>query len=116
MSRVKGGVRRVKHRRALHRLTKGFQGGRKNLIKVAKVAAIKAGSYAYADRRKKKRNARALWQIQINAGARMFGMSYSKFMNGLKKKGVALDRKVLADIAKKHPKIFEQLASLAKTA
>lgn len=93
---------------------KGFQGGRKNLLKLAKVAATKAGAYAYKDRRVKKRTFRALWQVQINAAARMHGMSYSQFIGALKTKQIGINRKVLAELAIKNPQIFEAIISSVK--
>ena len=93
---------------------KGFQGGRRKLIKVAKTADTKAGTYAFADRRKKKRNQRQLWQANINAGARLSNTSYSKLMGGLKKKQVTIDRKVLALIAKDYPEVFKKIVEMAK--
>lgn len=87
--------------------------GRKSKITLAKTAATKAGANAYRDRKLKKRDNRALMQVRINAGARLNGMSYSKLMGGLKKKGIALDRKVLSELAAKHPTVFAELVKLA---
>jgi large subunit ribosomal protein L20 len=114
MSRVKRGLSHLKKRRNLLKRVKGFEGGQKNLIKRAKTAELKAGAHAYRDRRVKKRNFRALWQIRINAAAREHGMSYSVFMNALKKKGIKLDRKVLSEIAAKHPHIFASIVTAVK--
>ncbi len=114
MPRVKRGVGHVKKRRNLHKRVKGFEGGRKNLIKVAKTADTKAGAYAYADRRKKKRTMRGLWQVRINAAVRKFDLSYSKFMGGLKKKNIELDRKVLSEIAAKEPQVFAKIVEAVK--
>lgn len=105
--RVKRGTSHIKKRRRLLKRTKGFRGGRKNLIKLAKTAATKAGAHAYRDRRLKKRTNRGLWQIKINAAVREHGLSYSKFIDLLKKNKIELDRKVLADLAENEPKIFE---------
>jgi len=104
----------VKKRRNLMKRVKGFEAGRKNLIKLAKTADVKAGAHAYRDRRRKKREFRRLWQVRINAAVRELGTSYSKFMGGLKAKKVMLDRKVLSEIAAKEPKIFKKIAELVK--
>ncbi len=114
MSRVKRGVMHTKRRRSLLKRVKGFGAGRKNLIKLAKVADTKAGAHAYRDRRVKKRNFRRLFQIRINAAVRALGTSYSKFIGALKKQEIALDRKVLADLAENHPQIFEQIVQKTK--
>src|SRR6185312_4817519 len=99
MPRVKRGVTaRARHKKILA-LAKGYRGRRKNVYRVAKQAVMKAGQYAYRDRRTRKRVFRALWIARINAAAREHGMTYSAFMNGLKKAAIAVDRKVLADIA-----------------
>ena len=99
MPRVKRGVTaRAKHRKVLAK-AKGFRGRRGNVFRIANEAVMRAGQYAYRDRRNKKRDFRALWITRINAAAREHGMSYSVFMNGLKKAEIAVDRKVLADIA-----------------
>jgi large subunit ribosomal protein L20 len=114
MPRVKRGVIHSKNRRNILKQTKGYKWGRKKLIKLAKTAVNKAGAYAYRDRRAKKRTARALWQVQINAAAREHGLSYSKFMAGLKKAKIELDRKVLAELAQKQPKIFAKIVEKIK--
>lgn len=114
MTRIKGGKLHMKRRRGILKHTKGYRWGRKSKIKVAKVAKMKAGQYAFADRRAKKRHFRANWQIQINAEVRRHGMSFSKFIGNLKKKGIAIDRKVLATLAGKQPSIFKKLVELAK--
>jgi len=99
MSRVKRGVNaRARHKKVLGK-AKGYYGARRKVFRVAKQAVTKAGQYAYRDRRQKKRQFRALWIARINAGARENGMSYSVFMNGLKKASIEIDRKVLSDIA-----------------
>ncbi len=109
MSRVKRGVIHTKRRRNLMKRVKGFEAGRKNLIKLAQTADTKAGAHAYRDRRVKKRTMRQLWQVRINAAARAHGMTYSTFMNALKKKEILLDRKVLSEMAMKTPQIFTEL-------
>ncbi len=114
MSRAKGGVKRTKHRRNIQKLTKGYEAGRKNLVKMAKTAIKKAGAHAYRDRRVKKRDFRALWEIQINAGARLNSTSYSKLIGALNKKGIKLNRKMLAELAGKFPQIFTKLVESVK--
>jgi len=115
MPRVKRGVTaRARHKKVLAQAA-GFTRRRKNVFRVAKQAVIKAGQYAYRDRRQKKRQFRALWIARINAAARMNGLSYSRFMNGLKRAGVELDRKVLAEIAYSDMAAFGALAEQAKT-
>lgn len=114
MPRVKRGVTaKAKHKKILKQ-AKGYYGARSRVYRVAKQAVIKALQYAYRDRRQKKRQFRALWIVRINAAARRFDLSYSRFMNGLKKADIALDRKVLADIAVNDPQAFEVLANRAK--
>ncbi len=114
MPRVKRGVTaHAKHKKVLDR-AKGYYGRRKNVFRVAKQAVIKAGQYAYRDRRQKKRQFRALWIVRINAGARENGLSYSRFMDGLKKAQVAIDRKVLADLAVFDKPAFAVLAERAR--
>jgi large subunit ribosomal protein L20 len=116
MSRVKRGVTaHAKHKKVLDQ-AKGYRGARSRVFRVAKQAVIKAGQYAYRDRRQKKRQFRALWIARINAGARECGLSYSLLMNGLKKALIELDRKVLADLAVFDKPAFAQLAEKAKTA
>ena len=104
----------TKKRNNLMKRVKGFEGKRKKLIKLAKVADTKAGAHAYRDRRNKKRLTRQIWQISINAAVRLFDLSYSKFMGGLKKKEIGLDRKVLAAIATDYPKVFEKIVAEVK--
>jgi large subunit ribosomal protein L20 len=99
MPRVKRGVvARAAHKKVIRR-AKGYRGRRKNVFRVANQAVMRAGQYAYRDRRNRKRDFRALWIARINAAAREHGMTYSRFMNGLRKAAIAVDRKVLADIA-----------------
>jgi large subunit ribosomal protein L20 len=106
MPRVKRGTTHLKRRKALLARTKGFMWGRKSKIRLAKTAAVKADKYAYRDRRNKKRNMRALWQLRINAAARTVGTTYSRLIDALNKGNVELDRKVLSQIAKDHPATF----------
>ena len=93
---------------------KGYRHGRNNLIKLAKVAILKAGAYAYRDRRTKKRAMRRIWQTKLNAAVRVFELSYSKFIDRLKKNNVELDRKVLADIAENNTAIFAKVVEKIK--
>ena len=116
MSRVKRGIRtRARHKKILKQ-AKGYFGHKSKLFKVANQQVLKSGNYAYRDRRNKKRDFRKLWITRINAAARLNGMSYSRFMDGLKKAGVELDRKVLSDIAITDPKGFTALVEKAKAA
>lgn len=114
MTRIKGGLMHRKRRTGILKHTKGYKWGRKSKIKVAKVAKMKAGQYAFADRRIKKRNNRRLWAIRINAATRKYGMSYSKFIGALKKHKIGLDRKVLSELAVKYPQVFEKLVEKVK--
>lgn len=109
MPRVKRGTHRIKRRKNILARTKGMMWGRKSKITLAKTAATKAGANAYRDRKLKKRDNRGLQQIRINAAARLNGTTYSKLIDGLKKKQIALDRKVLAEIAGKHPDVFAEI-------
>lgn len=109
MPRVKRGVMHSKRRKNLLKTTKGFQRGRKKLIKLATTAAMKAGANAFRDRKVKKRTARTLWQIRLNAAVREFGLSYSRFIDGLKKSNIEMDRKVLSQLAQKEPKVFAKI-------
>ena len=114
MPRVKRGVTaRARHKKVLA-LAKGYRGRRKNVYRVAKQAVMKAGQYAYRDRRQRKRQFRQLWIVRINAAARENGLSYSKFMNGLKKASINIDRKVLADLAVFDKPAFAKLVEQAK--
>ena len=114
MPRVKRGKTHLKKRKKLLKKTKGYKWGRKNKIKLAKTAVLKAGAYAFRDRRAQKRSARALWQIRINAACRENGTTYSKFINDLKIKKIELDRKALADLAANNPKIFAKIVEEVK--
>jgi large subunit ribosomal protein L20 len=116
MPRVKRGSSRRDKRKKLLSLTKGFFLGKSKLYKFAKEAADKAGNYAYAGRRNKKRDFRRLWIIRINAAARQHDLTYSQFMAGLRRAGVALDRKSLAEIAVKDPGAFAKLVESARSA
>lgn len=115
MPRVKRGVTSKRRHNRILRQAKGYSGGRKNLIKTAREAVEKGWKYAYRDRKQRKRVFRALWIARINAAAREHGLSYSRFMDGLKKAEVEIDRKVLAQLALSDPKAFGELAALAKT-
>ena len=108
--RIKRGIHHIKRRKNILARTKGMMWGRKSKVTVAKIAAIKAGAFAYRDRKLKKRNNRGLQQIRINAAARELGMSYSRFIDSLKKRKIELDRKVLAELSRDYPKVFEQIA------
>ena len=114
MARVKRGVQaKARHKKVLKQ-AKGFRGARSRTYKVAKQAVMRAGQYAYRDRRQKKRQFRRLWIIRINAAARQNGLSYSQFIAKLKSKGIDLDRKVLADLAMNQPETFNELATSLK--
>ena len=114
MPRVKRGtVARARHKKVLKQ-AKGFRGRRKNVYRVAKQAVMKAGQYAYRDRRQKKRQFRALWIARINAAVRELGMSYSTFMAGLKRANIDIDRKVLADLAVADKAAFAKIAGQVK--
>jgi len=114
MPRVKRGVQaHARHKKVLDK-AKGYYGARRKVYRVAKQAVIKAGQYAYRDRRQRKRQFRSLWIVRINAAARTFGLSYSRFMDGLNKAEVEVDRKVLADLAVHDLAAFGALAEKAK--
>ena len=114
MPRVKRGVTaHARHKKVLEQ-AKGFRGRRKNLWRIAKEAVMKAGQYAYRDRRNRKRTFRALWIARINAAVRTHGMTYSVFMNGLKKANIEIDRKMLADIAVLDKAAFAKIAGQVK--
>ncbi len=109
MARVKGAMRtRARHKKVL-KLAKGYRGGKSKLYKTANQAVMKSLVYAYRDRKAKKREFRQLWIARINAAARMNGISYSKFMNGLKKNGIEINRKMLSEIAISDPDAFKEL-------
>ena len=114
MPRVKRGVTaRARHKKVIAQ-AKGYYGRRKNVFRVAKQAVTKAGQYAYRDRRQRKRQFRALWITRINAAARTCGLSYSRMINGMKKAGIEIDRKVLADLAVRNKDAFAVIAERAK--
>ena len=116
MTRVKRGVTsHAKHKKVL-KAVKGQWGRRKNTIRVAKQAMEKAMQYAYRDRRTKKRDFKSLWIQRINAGVRAEGLTYSKFINGLNKSGIQLDRKILAEIAYDNPEVFKAIVKKAQSA
>ncbi|WP_130537017.1 50S ribosomal protein L20 [Thiomicrorhabdus indica] len=116
MARVKRGViARRRHNKVLKQ-AKGYYGARRKVFRVARQAVIKAGQYAYRDRRQRKRQFRRLWIARINAAARMNGMTYSRFINGVSKAGIEVDRKVLADIAVHDMPAFSAIAEKAKAA
>ncbi|MCK4520691.1 50S ribosomal protein L20 [Candidatus Parcubacteria bacterium] len=115
MVRVKRGTTAHKRRKNILKHAKGFKWGRKSKYKAAKDALAHAWSYAYRDRRTKKRNFRRLWQIQINAACREQGISYSKFIAGLKKNKIELDRKILSELAKKNPEVFKKIVEKVKS-
>jgi large subunit ribosomal protein L20 len=116
MARVKRSVHGKKKRRATLERAKGYRGEAHSSYRRAKEALMKADSYAYRDRRNRKRDFRRLWIIRINAAARQEGMSYSQFMHGLKQAGIEVDRKVLADIAVRDPETFRRFADRAREA
>ena len=116
MARVKRGVEARRRHKKVLKAAKGYYGARSRVFRVAKQAVIKAGQYAYRDRRVKKRNFRALWIQRINAASRELGMTYGNFMHGLKLAGIDLDRKVLADIAVREPEAFKALVEAAEKA
>ena len=115
MSRVKRGVTAHARHKKILKLAKGYRGRRSKVYRVAKEAVMKAGQYAYRDRRQRKRQFRTLWIARINAAARELGMKYSTLMNGLKKASIEVDRKVLADLAVFDKPAFAALANQAKT-
>lgn len=114
MARIKRGVQaRARHKKVL-KAAKGYRGRRKNTFRVAAQAVDKARQYAYRDRRTRKRNFRALWIQRINAAAREHGMTYGRFMNGLRLAGIEVDRKVMADLAVREPEAFKALVEQAQ--
>lgn len=114
MTRVKRGKIATKKRKKILKYTKGFRWGRKSKERAAKEALLHAWTHAFMGRKKKKRDFRSLWQVKINAEARKNGISYSKLINQLKKAKIGLDRKILAELAEKHPKIFKQILEKIK--
>ena len=116
MARVKRGVTSHAKHKKVFKAAKGYYGRRKNTIRVAKQAVEKAGQYAFRDRKNTKRTFRALWIQRINAGVRQFGLTYSKFISGLEKAGVDIDRKVLSDLAIREPAAFQVIVEKVKGA
>jgi large subunit ribosomal protein L20 len=116
MVRVKTGVATHKRRKKVLKAAKGFRGGRSKLFRTAKETLLRAGAFAYRDRRQRKRQFRKLWIQRINAAARSHGMIYSHFINGLNKAGVQIDRKMLAEMAVNDPASFQQLVETAQGA
>ena len=116
MARVKRGVTSHKRHKKILKLAKGYYGARSRCFKTAKQAVIKAGQYAYRDRRQRKRQIRALWIVRVNAAARECGISYSRFIAGLKKAQIAIDRKILSDLAIFDKVAFSKIAETAKAA
>jgi large subunit ribosomal protein L20 len=114
MTRVKRGVTASKRRKNVLKLTKGFRWRRKSNYKAAKEAVLKAGKYAYRDRKAKKRTMRSLWILRLNNAVRLFDLSYSKFIKTLKDKKIELDRKVLSQMAMEDPKVFKKLMEEVK--
>lgn len=114
MPRVRGNVARLKRKKKIMRAAKGARGGRSKLYKSAKENVERGLRYAYRDRRRRKRDFRRLWILRINAAARLHDLSYSRFMSGLRKAGVEINRKVLADLAVRDPAAFGELAEVAK--
>ena len=116
MARIKGAMMTRKRRKKVLKLAKGYFGAKSKLFKTAKEAVMKSGQYAYIGRRQRKRDFRRLWIARINAAAKMNGMNYSTFMNGLKKAGIAINRKMLAELAVNDKAAFTQLVETAKKA
>jgi large subunit ribosomal protein L20 len=114
MGRVKKGVAAHKRHRKLLKLAKGYRGHRKDIYSLAKQAVLRAGQYAYRDRRARKRDFRSLWITRINIASRQLGLDYRELMNGLKKKNIILNRKVLSELAANQPEIFKQIVEKAK--
>jgi large subunit ribosomal protein L20 len=116
MARVKRGVTSHAKHKKVYKAAKGYRGRRKNTIRVAKQAVEKANQYAFRDRKRKKRTFRALWIQRLNAAVRPFGLNYSRFINGLEKAGVTMDRKVLSDLAIHEPASFQAIVEKVKAA
>ena len=115
MPRVKRGTTANKRRKNVLKHTKGFRWGRKSKYRLAKQALQKAWTYAYRDRKVKKRDFRRLWQVQISAATKQYGLSYNKFIAGLKKNKIGLDRKILAQLAQEHPEVFKTIIEQASS-
>lgn len=116
MARIKGALMTRKRRKATLKAAKGYWGAKSKHFKMAKEAVLKSGNYAFAGRKLKKRDFRSLWITRISAGAKMNGMNYSTFMHGLKKAGITLNRKILAELAVSDKEAFAKLAETAKAA
>ena len=116
MARVKGAMMTRKRRNKTIKAAKGYWGAKSRVFKMAKQAVMKSGQYAYIGRKQKKRDFRKLWITRISAGCKMNGMNYSTFMNGLKKAGIVINRKMLSEIAITDPKGFAELCEKAKSA
>ena len=116
MARIKGATMTRKRRKKVLKLAKGYFGAKSRLFKTAKEAVMKSGHYAYIGRKQKKRNFRSLWITRISAGCKMNGINYSTFMNGLKKAGITLNRKMLSEIAISDPAAFTSVVEKAKAA
>jgi large subunit ribosomal protein L20 len=116
MARVKRGVQARRRHKKVLKAAKGYYGARSRVYRVAAQAVVKAGQYAYRDRRQKKRQFRNLWVVRINAAARLHGVSYSVFINGLKKASIEIDRKILAELAVNDPNAFASLVEQSKSA
>ena len=114
MPRAKGGAKTRQRRKKILKQAKGYFGGRRKLYRPAAETVLRGGAFAYRGRKQKKRRARALWIIRVNAACRQVGLSYSTFMAGLKKAGIALDRKILAELALSDPTAFAKLAETAR--
>lgn len=114
MTRVKRGVQKRKRKKKIIKQAKGYKWGRKSKYRAAKEALMHAWTYAYRDRRTKKRDFRRLWQIRINAACREQGIPYSKFINALKKNKIELNRKILAELAKDYPEVFKKIVEKTK--
>ncbi len=116
MPRAKGGAKTRQRRKKVLKRAKGYFGGRRKLYRTAAETVLRAGAFAYKGRKQKKRRARSLWIIRVNAACRQLGLSYSVFMAGLKKAGIGLDRKILAELAVQDPAAFAKLAETARAA
>ncbi len=116
MSRVKGGVKTRRRHKKYLKMAKGYVGGRSKLYRTARETVERAGVFAYRDRRQRKRQIRRLWIVRISAAAKAAGISYSRFIDGLNKQGITLDRKVLADLAANDTAAFNQLVEKVKSA
>ena len=114
MSRVTTAVATRQRKKKIFRKAKGFWGGRRKLYRIAKEAVMRAGQFAYRDRRAKKRDFRQLWIVRINAACRLNGVSYNAFISGLKRNAIAIDRKMLAELAANHPEVFAKVVEAAK--